>query len=373
MFGVVLEGGGTKGAYHIGAFKALKELNIDIDCIVGASIGAVNGALFAQGDWDKANEVWTRISPQDILLMPEKMAEYKNIFDIHNLQSIFNEIKQNKGLDITPFDKLIREYIDEDKIRSSEVDFGLVTFNVTDGKEQALFLKDIPRNKLADYVIASACFPLFKPKRIDNSTFIDGGVTNNLPVDMLIRKGYRNIITVEVGGVGISKKVSGGGCNIINIKTGSGDVGTLDFNEKYIYEAKEIGYLETYKTFGKLTGEKFYFDTPNYNENKLKYGAKLLRELETAASVFELDRLNVYTVEEMVAEVLKRYRETNGYDSIIEVFKKSEKEKVAALAKAIIKSDAEILESNIVAGLLGNMFDAASAIAYFVQEPTDVN
>ena len=61
MFGLVLEGGGTKGAYHIGAYKALGELGLKINSIVGTSIGAVNGALFAQDDFLLAEQIWDNI------------------------------------------------------------------------------------------------------------------------------------------------------------------------------------------------------------------------------------------------------------------------------------------------------------------------
>ena len=52
-YGLVLAGGGTKGAYEVGAWKALKELDVEITAIVGTSIGAINGALFLQDDYNK--------------------------------------------------------------------------------------------------------------------------------------------------------------------------------------------------------------------------------------------------------------------------------------------------------------------------------
>ena len=51
-YGLVLAGGGTKGAYQVGVWKALKELKINIKGIAGASIGSLNGALFLQDDFD---------------------------------------------------------------------------------------------------------------------------------------------------------------------------------------------------------------------------------------------------------------------------------------------------------------------------------
>ena len=58
MYGLVLEGGGAKGAYHVGAYKAIRELNIEIGGIAGTSIGAINGAMMVQGDYELLEKVW---------------------------------------------------------------------------------------------------------------------------------------------------------------------------------------------------------------------------------------------------------------------------------------------------------------------------
>ena len=58
MYGLVLEGGGAKGAYHIGAYKAIKDMNIEIGGVAGTSVGALNGAAIAQDDFEKAYELW---------------------------------------------------------------------------------------------------------------------------------------------------------------------------------------------------------------------------------------------------------------------------------------------------------------------------
>lgn len=368
MFGLVLEGGGTKGVYHIGAYKAICDLEIPVGCIVGTSIGAVNGALFAQGDFELASNVWQEISAGDVMSLPKETVETENVFDIRNIQVFIKELKNKKGLDMTPFDKLLRAAVDEEKIRNSGVDFGLTVFNVTNSRGENYFLKDIPKGTLVDYILASACFPIFKPRKIADSVYIDGGVTNNRPLDMMISAGYRDIICVEVGGVGVYKKISGAGCNIISVKSGVGSVGTFDFNQEAISEAKSLGYLEAMKTFGKLAGNKFYFDITDYNKSKLIFGNKILDGIEAAGEIFELEKLRAYTVDEFIDSVMDKFRSVRGFDNIIEVLKKSDKEKTAALALAIVNSDSEILESSIVAGLLGNMFEAASAIAYFYKK-----
>lgn len=62
MYGLVLEGGGAKGSYHIGAYKAIKEMGIEIKGIAGTSVGALNGALITQGDFERAYDLWESIS-----------------------------------------------------------------------------------------------------------------------------------------------------------------------------------------------------------------------------------------------------------------------------------------------------------------------
>lgn len=364
MYGLVLEGGGTKGAYHIGAYKALMELGIPIKCIVGSSIGAVNGAVFAQGDWEKADELWDNISASDIISLSEKAQNTENLLDIKNLQILIKEIQTKKGLDISPFEKLLRAMVDEDKVRSSDIDFGLATFNVTGVKEQQLFIRDIPEGKLVDYLVASARLPGFQPKKIGNSVYMDGGITNNLPVDMLVKAGYTDIICIEVGGIGFSKKINGAGCNIISVKSGSGSVGTLDFSGESILEAKMLGYLDTMRAMGVLAGEKYYISSADYYVSKLRYSDKLITELQRAAEIFGIDKFKIYTIDELAGLVLKEYKNTHLFD-MMNVIKKSDREKTAALANAMINSDSEILENSLVAGVLGAIFEAASAVAYF--------
>ena len=61
-YGLVLAGGGTKGAYEVGIWKALKEIGLNITAVVGTSIGALNGAFMVQKDYYKAVNMWYHMS-----------------------------------------------------------------------------------------------------------------------------------------------------------------------------------------------------------------------------------------------------------------------------------------------------------------------
>ncbi len=75
MTGLVLEGGGAKGAFHVGAVKALKEIGIEYDAVVGASIGSINGALIATDELKKLEDLWLGTSLEDVIKGDEKLLE----------------------------------------------------------------------------------------------------------------------------------------------------------------------------------------------------------------------------------------------------------------------------------------------------------
>ncbi|MFA9423652.1 MAG: patatin-like phospholipase family protein, partial [Sedimentibacter sp.] len=253
MYGLVLEGGGAKGAYHVGAYKALRELNIEIGGIAGTSIGAINGALMVQGDYDLIEKIWCNVNSHELFDLDEKaMTDLKNF----NLQEInfsyllheSREILNNHGLDTTKVRALFETYVDEEKIRNSSVDFGIVTVNMTDKKPLEIFKEDIPQGKLVDFLIASANLPAFKMEEMDGKKYLDGGFYNNLPIDLLAKKGYKDIIAVRTMAMGIVRKVKNKDINVTYIQPvdGLGGMfGTLDFNKEKAEEYIKLGYFDT--------------------------------------------------------------------------------------------------------------------------------
>lgn len=73
-FGLVLGGGGAKGAYEIGVWKALRELDVPIKAVTGTSVGALNGAIIVQGDFDVAYELWTTISIENVINVEKEIV-----------------------------------------------------------------------------------------------------------------------------------------------------------------------------------------------------------------------------------------------------------------------------------------------------------
>ncbi len=200
--GVVLEGGGVKGAYQCGALEALCELGLKIDGIVGTSIGAVNGALFLQGGIPLLSKTWDEIDTDTIFELDEIVIDkFKNdgldlqslFFMTRNVKSIFQMLQDSKEKSQHFFKSLVNEK----SIRESTLDFGLVTFNVSDMKPAELMKFEIPQGKMVDFIIASATFPIFPAIEIDGNKYIDGGVWDNMPVNLIARNGYDKILVIR--------------------------------------------------------------------------------------------------------------------------------------------------------------------------------
>lgn len=263
-YGVVFGGGGAKGAYEIGVWKALRELDIPICMVAGTSVGALNGAIMVQGDLEIAQKMWTSMSMESVIKVEKEIAAVDENSSRAAVRAVVmvNTIKsaiKSRGLDISPLREILTEVIDEEKIRESPIDFGMVTFSLTDFKPVKLYKKDIPEGRFVDYLLASACFPAFKPQEIDNRKFIDGGVYDNIPVSLVLEKGIKDIIAVDISGIGMVRKIDTKGINRVDIKNSEDLGGTLSFDGERSRINMEIGYLDTLRTFGRLKGSKYYF------------------------------------------------------------------------------------------------------------------
>ena len=143
---LVLEGGGAKGAYQVGAYFALMEMGFNFSKIVGTSIGAINGAMFCQGDAYECFKAWKSL---DLSSFENEMEEIDNNEDDDLLDKI-SQLLRNRDIKIPeikkspdPLFRLVDEYIDEEKIRKSDVDFGLCTVNISDFKVERDFWRII--------------------------------------------------------------------------------------------------------------------------------------------------------------------------------------------------------------------------------------
>jgi NTE family protein len=133
IYSLVLAGGGGKGAYQIGAWRALRELGVSFDAIAGVSIGSLNGALIASGDYDKAVEMWKSVSVDKGVKIDEPLPDPENLFSKKNWGVLFKEFVKNKGFDASPTKDFVSQFISEEKVRKSKMPLGFVTVQMTQG------------------------------------------------------------------------------------------------------------------------------------------------------------------------------------------------------------------------------------------------
>ena len=81
---IVLAGGGAKGSYHFGFWKAIRELGIDFQIVTGSSVGALNGAMMASGLYESGLEMWSSIKTPDIIetSIPKELPARSKVFSV---------------------------------------------------------------------------------------------------------------------------------------------------------------------------------------------------------------------------------------------------------------------------------------------------
>ena len=114
---VALGGGGAKGAYQIGVWQAFRELGMDFHVVTGTSVGALNGALMAQGSYAEAVEMWENMSNDLVLSDVPPVEEGQPGSVLEAYRAYVREIVQKGGVDPSPLEGQIRRILDEDKLR----------------------------------------------------------------------------------------------------------------------------------------------------------------------------------------------------------------------------------------------------------------
>lgn len=297
-YGLVLEGGGAKGAYQIGAWKALKEAGVKIKGVSGTSVGALNGALICMDDLERAENLWANISYSQIINVDDELmgrlfdkSQMKPEFLRETLKEIFRMLGEG-GMDITPLRRLIEENIDEDLIRKSPVEFYSCTYSLTDRKELNVDMKTVPEGQMKDMLLASAYLPGFKNEKLHGKTYVDGGATNVLPMDVLLEHGYQDLILLRIFGVGREKKVSiPEGVSVTEIAPRGNLGNTLQFDAGKSRKNMRLGYYDALRAIYGLQGKIYYVEQTREECYYLKQLVQAKPEVRAALlEDYELDR-----------------------------------------------------------------------------------
>lgn len=276
--GLVLSGGGGKGAYQVGVLKALKENGIldDVTAISGASIGAVNAMLYAMDDIDIMYKAW-----EDIDML--------TVFDV-DLEMLMERRPYFSRAEMLA---LIEKYIDFDKLKSGKYDIYnsicRVEADQQEMKPEYRRLADYDISTIKKILLASTALPLvYEAVELDGKFYRDGGICDNEPIKPLYDAGIRQFIIV---GLKHGKKFNTDtwpDATFITIYPSHelGDLieGTLNFTSKDIRFREMLGYKdglrairtqfeknETYIKMESMLAENDYNDVMMQLRTETKY------------------------------------------------------------------------------------------------------
>ena len=342
---LVLAGGGARGSYQVGVWRALTELGWNPQIITGTSVGSLNGAMFALDLYETARDMWTSIRSQDVMELPE---ETRNLTELHQF---LRDVVRAGGMDVTPLEEIVERVLDEDALRASPIRFGLVTVEKRGLKPRELPLEEIPKGKVKDYLLASAaCFPALRAKQIDGVQFLDGGYRDNMPTGLAQKMGAEELVCVDLEGVGITlPNRTGLPTTMVRSYWELGDI--LHFDPDTARRNIELGYYDTLRAFGRLRGcayavaknEQTAQDAAAFRQRfdavqkavKAKYPVTLtadlalklanmqdaeLAPLEAAAEDVSVDPTRYYTVETLAKAFLETCDRTRieGFEPLFE-------------------------------------------------------
>lgn len=275
MKALVLGGGGAKGSYEVGVWKALNKLNMKFDIVTGVSIGSINGAFYAANEYKKCLKMWRTITTNDLfdVAIGSKLSK-------EDLQSLVKQMSTG-GISFANAEKFLKKNINEEKVRKSKINYGLVTVSLTNKKPRFLTKEQIPYGKLVDYICASSiCYPFVHTQDINDESFIDGGFYDGIPINLAIDMGATEIVAVDLSVLAINKKPKDKNVKVDVIKMKDKTPLTLTFTKEYADKNIKYGYNDTMKHFNKLDGNIYTFKKndldKSYNELN-KYFVEILK------------------------------------------------------------------------------------------------
>ena len=254
MRGLIFTLDNNLGAYEVGVYSALKKYKKRIKCIVGTGIGSFNAALISAYEFKKLKNIWLDPGLKPILdslnnnLIPHTKEKasitLKNILAEHSDHSLV----------IGTLSALVRNYVDESKIRHSRLKFGTISLNFSDLKEMSYYIENISKGKLCESVISSLYLPEARRYNLipkENKSKLD-------EVEMLKKLGCNEVIVVgeEV------KEYSNIDVSYIHPIKGNN---SAQIEGKTSIQNMRRGYLDTLKHLNKIDGEVYYFKKKNYN------------------------------------------------------------------------------------------------------------
>jgi NTE family protein len=206
--GLALSGGGARGFAHIGVLKVLEELRVPISCVTGTSMGSIVGATYAAGvspaqmqktvsgtDWDK---VFSDRPPRDEISIRNKSDDYKTLFAPEfGIKDGGLALPKGvlAGVSIEAYFRALTEQAGAGTdIEHLPIPFRAVAADITTGEEVVFSSGSVSRAMRASMSIPGAMAPV----EVDGHLLVDGGIVNNLPIDLARKLCADVVIAVNI-------------------------------------------------------------------------------------------------------------------------------------------------------------------------------
>nr|WP_255344194.1 patatin-like phospholipase family protein [Burkholderia gladioli] len=178
---LVLCGGGSRGAMEVGFYRAIRDLGVPVDFIIGSSIGALNGAFFCAGMRpEKVAELWCGFRRREALRI--------------NLRGLLAPWRYSAFFDLDPLRRRLREVLPVTRFEDLPVPLIVVTTDLQEGKPAYWS----GTGDIVEPVISSMSLPgVFPPVEMEGRQFVDGGIANNVPLDKAVELGARTILMIR--------------------------------------------------------------------------------------------------------------------------------------------------------------------------------
>lgn len=261
--GIVFAGGGGKGSYQIGVWRGLKLLGIEdkVSAISGTSIGALNGVLFLQKDYEVGEDVWLNSSQEKMLPIDDKIIARDMLYLKISERKMDEVLKWASTLrdegDVISKQGLI-DIIDKslnyEKIKASNTPMYICCTEMPDMNPKYFKINDYDEKGIKDILCATTALPMiFGSEEIEERIYMDGGLVDNVPIKPVYDSGCDIIIVVYFNKEERVDKSLFPNAKIIEIlpskNMGGWLVGTLDFSRQTSLERILEGYKDVLKLF----------------------------------------------------------------------------------------------------------------------------
>lgn len=278
--GLVLAGGGGKGAYELGVWKALDELKLTkyITVFSGTSIGAFNSVLFAMNDMKKADELWEEVT-MDKLVPISKSELIKRGIGLYiggkNLQlakKFLNYKLEHGAIANDGAIEVVEKYLDFNKIKENNKICYAACTKLSDFSAKYFKINDFDEETGKKIVLASASLPLiYDCTEVLGEKYIDGGIADNIPIQPVYGENCNIIIVVLLSKEAQVDRTLYPNSKLIVISPENLDENTITGTLNLNTDAKRIRIIEGYNdTINKLEPIKELFEYINKEEEERK-------------------------------------------------------------------------------------------------------